>query len=604
MFKPTLSCVAAATLVASLGADTLSLEPVVVTAAKTEQSLDTVTANVHVITAEELEQKHYTTVAEALNTLPGVSVTSNGGLGTTQSVFIRGMDANRILVLINGIRYQDPSNTSGASFTHLLISDIERIEVIKGAQSGIWGADASAGVINIITKTAQQGTHAGVTLEKGRFNTKKWGGYVSHSTDIYDLKLSFDRIMSDSFTAQAPAGSDLDGYENDPYANTTLNLSARLHPTSDDSIALTVTDINALANYDGYNAPNAIQRSDIRNRLYGLSYDKRYENHLLSLKANRSTFKRDELDAAYGVKVFEGKTDQVEASDRIGYRQDDFFIAGVSSERFEADILQVSGTQGAKKVDSRALFATNTNVFGNLTLTESLRHDDYTHFDGKTTGKIGAKYALTPEVYLGTNYGTAYTAPNLVQILNPWGTPNPDLAPENTRSFDLSLGYRNLEITYFDNRVEDLIQWSGGIYDNLDGTSTFKGFEVSYRGSFFDALSGYASYTRLCTFEDQNGNDLARRARQEAKAGVDYFGIDRLHVALEGHYVGTRYDRADQQGGQTGRYTLFDFAVNYDLSSRLSVYGKIDNLTDKEYQTVEGYTAAPRAWYVGMKATF
>lgn len=604
MFKPTFSLVAATTLVASLGADTLSLEPIIVTATKTEQSPDTVTSNVHVITSEELEQKHYTTVADALNSLPGISILSNGGLGTTQSVFVRGMDTNRMLVLINGIRYQDPSNTNGASFAHLLVSDIERIEIIKGAQSGIWGADASAGVINIITKVAQKGTHAGVTMEKGRFNTNKWGGYVSHGTDLYDLKLSFDRIMSDSFTSQSPAGSDIDSYENDPYTNTTLNFSAHLRPTSADTVALTITDIDALANYDSYNAPNALQRSDIHNRLYGLSYDKRYENHLLNLKANRSTFKRDELDTTFGVKVFEGKNDQLEASDRIGYRQNDFLVAGVNSERFEADILQFSGVRGTKKVESKAVFVSNTNAFGDLTLTESLRHDDYSNFDGKTTGRVGAKYAFAPEVYLSANYGTAYTAPNLIQILNPWGTPNPNLNPENSRSFDVSVGIKSLLITYFDNRVEDLIQWNGGQYENLEGTSTFKGYEVSYQGTFFDTFSGYTSYTHLSTFKDKNGKDLARRAKREVKGGINYYGINRLNVGLDARYVGTRYDRADQKGAQTGRYTLLDFTLNYDLNDNLSLYGKIDNLTDKNYQSVEGYTASPRAWYVGMKASF
>ncbi len=604
MFKPTLSLVACATLVASLGADTLSLEPVVVTATKTEQSLDTVTANINIITAEEIEEKHYTTVTEALNSLPGVSITANGGLGTTQSVFLRGMDTNRLLVLINGIRYQDPSNTSGANFSHLLISDIERIEVLKGAQSGIWGADASAGVINIITKTARKGTHAGINVEKGSFNTKKWGGYISHGTDLYDLKFSFDRVLSDSFSAQAPLGSDLDLYENDPYASTTLNISARLRPTSTDTISFNATDISALGNYDGYNAPDAIQRSDVDNRLYGLSYEKRFANHLFSVKANRSTFHRDELDATYGVKIFEGETRQLEANDRIGYRQNDFLLIGGSRESFEADTLQASGTRGTKKVDNNALFATNTNVFGDLTLTESLRRDSYSNFDGKTTGKIGAKYAFSPDVFISANYGTAYTAPNLIQILNPWGASNPDLKPENSRSFDVSIDIKNLVVTYFNNHVEDLIQWNDGRYENLEGSSRFRGYELSYKNTFFDVFSGYASYTHLSMFEDKDGKDLARRPKREAKAGISYYGIDRLQCGLDAHYVGTRYDRADQKGAQTGRYTLFDLSVNYDLTDTFSLYGKIDNLTDKNYQTVDGYSMSPRAWYVGMKASF
>jgi vitamin B12 transporter len=614
MHKSTVSFVASATLVASLGANTLNLDPIVVSASKTEQSLKNVTANVDIITAEEIEERHYTTVSEALNTLPGVSITLNGGLGTTQSVFLRGMDTNRLLVLINGIRYQDPSNTSGANFSHLLISDIERIEVIKGTQSGIWGADASAGVINIITKTAQKGTHAGINVERGSFNTKKWGGYISHGTDLYDLKFSFNRVLSDSFSAQAPLGRDLDLYENDPYANTTLNISGRLRPTSTDTITFNAIDISALANYDGYNAPDAIQRSDVDNRLYGLSYEKHVANHLFSVKANRSTFYRDELDATYGVKIFEGETRQLEANDRIGYRQNDFLLLGGSRESFGVDTLQASGTLGTKKVDNKALFATNTNVFGDLTLSESLRHDSYSNFGGKTTGKIGAKYSLTPDIFLSSNYGTAYTAPNLIQVLNPWGTSNPDLKPENSRSYDISVGIKNLLVTYFDNRVKDLIEWydptplnwlnNDPHYKNLDGITTFRGYEISFQERFWNVFSGYVNYTHMSTFKDEEGKDLPRRAKREAKGGIGYYGIENAHFGLDARYVGTRYDRADQKGDQTGRYTLLDLSANYDISDYFSLYGKIDNLTDKNYQTVEGYSSSPRAWYVGMKVSF
>ncbi|HLD23775.1 MAG TPA: TonB-dependent receptor plug domain-containing protein, partial [Sulfuricurvum sp.] len=134
MVKQTLSLVACSTLVVSIEANTLNLDPIIVSATKTEQSLKNITANVEVITSEELEEQHYTTLAEALNSLSGISITSNGGVGTTQEVFVRGMDTNKVLVLINGIRYQDPSNTSGANFAHLLISDIEQIELIKGSQ--------------------------------------------------------------------------------------------------------------------------------------------------------------------------------------------------------------------------------------------------------------------------------------------------------------------------------------------------------------------------------------------------------------------------------------------------------------------------------------
>ena len=151
-----------------------NLETITVTSAtKSEQSIQNVTSNVEVITKEEIEERHFTTVSEALNTLSGINVTSNGGLGKGTSVFMRGFDSQRILVLIDGINYNDFTGISGAAFEHLMITDIERIEVIKGAQSGIWGADANAGVINIITSSAKEGTNSNILTEYGSYNTKK-----------------------------------------------------------------------------------------------------------------------------------------------------------------------------------------------------------------------------------------------------------------------------------------------------------------------------------------------------------------------------------------------------------------------------------------------
>ena len=158
-----------------------NLETITVTSAtKSTQSIKDVTSNIEVITSEEIEEKHFTTVAEALNTLAGVSIISNGGLGSSTTLNIRGTSNNRTLILIDGVKFKDHSSISGTDISTLMITDIERIEVIKGAQSGIWGADAAAGVINIITKSAKDGLHANVNIEAGTYNTNKYTTQVSY----------------------------------------------------------------------------------------------------------------------------------------------------------------------------------------------------------------------------------------------------------------------------------------------------------------------------------------------------------------------------------------------------------------------------------------
>lgn len=607
MFKHTLSIVASATLVASLGAETLTVDPIVVTATKSKQAQSALTANINVITADEIEEKHYSTITEALNSLPGISIASSGGLGSTQDIYLRGMENSKTLVLVNGIRYQNPSSTTGAQFSHLMISDIERIEVIKGAQSGIWGSDASAGVINIITKTAQEGTHAGVNLEKGSFGTTKWDGFVSHKSGIYDLKLAVDRIMSDSFTTAAPKGMDIDNYENDPYANTTLNLIGHIRPTATDTIELLYTDIRALSNYDtSTSLPNSTQHSDIKTQLYGITYGKKLANHTLSLKGNLSEFKRDEIDttSATSVKVFNGQIAQIEINDQFHYRENDLLVAGISKETFDVDYIKGNGGVNADAATSQAAYLTNSNTIEGLILTESLRRDNYSNFGGMTTGKAGAKYAVLKDLFISGNYGTAYTSPNLMQIMNPWGTPNPNLKPENSKSLDATIGYKNFAATYFTNHVKDLIQWNTGVYENLDGTSTFKGYEFACKEKILDGLLGSASYTYLTSFDNQQAQELKRRPKEDAKFSLDYYGIHQWHLGLNGEYVGTRYNSDNRNGTQTGRYSLFNAVINYDLSDSVQLYGKIDNITNKYYQSVDGYATSPQAWYVGLKASF
>lgn len=598
------SLVAAATVVAASQANTLSLEPIVVSASKTTQTLKNTTSDVEIITADDIAEKHFTTVVDALNSLTGISYTANGGLGASQDVFIRGMAGNRILVLVDGIRYNDPSNTAGAHFSHLMIGDIERIEVIKGAQSGVWGADASAGVINIITKQAVEGTHGGVTLEAGSFNTLKRGGFVSHRTSLYDLKASINRITSDSFSVQAPYGSDVTSFEKDPYANTTVTLSGHVRPTSTDTIGLTHTNISALSNYDGWNAPNSTQRSDVNTKLSGITYDKVLNNHSLSAKINLSQFERNELDTAWGVKIFNGQTKEIELQDRLSYGEKDFMIVGLSKQWFDMDFIRADATTGSNTVDSKAFYATNTNIFGNLILTESLRRDDYSNFDAKTTGKIGAKYYLSDHYYAKANYGTAYTAPSQIQIFNPWGTSNPDLKPENSQSYDIGFGSANWSVSYFNNKVTNLISWVGSGYTNTEGQSIFEGFEASANRSIGSSIALRAGYTYLSKCENALGQELRRRPKEELKASLDYYGIENLHLGFNANYVGTRYDLDNQAGRQTGRYTLLGFIANYKVNDAVQVFAKVNNLTDKEYQVTDGYATSPRAWYAGLQASF
>ena len=602
-----------------LVAQEIELEPItVISATKTTQSIKDVTSNVNVITAQEIEEKHYTTVIEALNSVSGINYTSNGGLGSTTSIFLRGASNNRTLILIDGIRYQDPSSTTGANIGHLMIQDIQKIEVIKGAQSGIWGADASAGVINIITKGAKTGTHTSANIEYGSFNTKKFGAVVSHKTSKFDIKLSANKIISDGFSVQAPKNEDIEQYEDDAYSNLTLNLKANYNITDNAKISLNVTDIDALKDYDSYGNPDdTTMQSDISDRLYNISYLQTYNNHNFTIKLQKSEFSRDEIGtvAQWGteyVKIFEGEHNNIELSDNIKYNEKDFILFGLGSSSDDVNYVMTDDSKKQKENKDNYAYLTSSNSIDKVILTGSIRYDNYDNFDSKTTGKLGIKYNINEDTFITSNVGLAYNVPNIVQELNPWGGVNNDLNPENTKSSDITIGYKNFKATYFYNQVSDLIEWydedgwSGpiaAIYKNLDGESIFKGYEFEYNKNILDEISLSLNYTILSA-QDKDSKDLARRAKESFKFSLDYYPVDELHLGVNGEYIGERYDGNDQSGEQTGKYTVTNFVTNYEVSNSLQLYAKADNIFDKYYQVVDGYATAGRSFYFGLNAKY
>jgi vitamin B12 transporter len=586
----------------------------VTSATKTKQSVKDVTSNVSVITKEEIEEKQFTTVTQALNSIAGISFTSNGGIGSTTSLNVRGSDNNRVLILVDGIKYKDHSSISGTDIAHVMIHNIERIEVIKGAQSGIWGADAAAGVINIITKEASLGTHGNVALEYGSFNTKKYEAMMSHASELFDVSLSASKLESNGFTSAAPKGEDIKKYEDDGYENRTINAKANIYLNENSKIGFNVIDIDALKEYDSdVNQPDdTSMKDDAQSRLYKVFYNLVLNNHDIMVQYDQSTIKRDQIGTTTGVKYTKSKSKSFELSDTISYNEKDFFILGIGKSEDKMDFIQADKTANDAQNKTKNIFITNSNTFEDLILTQSLRYDSFDNFNNKTTGKIGAKYKINADFSISSNYGTAYSVPLLMQNVNPWGITNMDIKPEKSKNFDIGFEYKGFKASYFRQEIKDLIAWSGtwpnNTYSNLDGENILKGFELEYKKDILKDTLLYVSYTKLSA-KDKDKEDLLRRAKENLKLGVDYYGINKLYLGVFAQYIGTRHDSKFNPDFtttqvETGNYTVANLMVNYDITKNIKLYGKIDNITDKQYQTVYGYATAPRSAYVGIKASF
>jgi len=587
-----------------------------------------ITDSVNVITKEAIEESRVTTLTQALHQLGGISTTSNGGVGQSSSMFIRGMSSKRVLIIIDGVRYNDPSMVGAiADLSQIMLDNVERIEIIKGAQSGVWGADASGGVINIITSGAKKGLSANLNLEYGSFNTSKTALQASYAEEMFDISFGASYLNTDGISAVEPQKveedyskryDDLD-LEEDSYKNISLNTKLGFNFSKNDRVEFIARSVNSENKFDSFAGSfgdSKLPNTEIKNQFYTLAYKHQDSFNDITLSYNYSKFDREfELASWSGEGVdtykYNGSVSEVKVDDKISYMEDSFVRVGASYQNFEQE--EVSAGKD-KDYSSIAAFLTNYNkfsIFNNLNtiLTESLRYDNYDEFDNSFTGKLGLKQFAYQDIYFSTNIGTGFNAPTLGQLYGDFGA-NPDLKPEKSLTFDITLGNDILWVTGFYNEIDDLIDYvitdyttyAGG-YTQLDGKSTFKGVEVGYEDFFFDTLGINAIYTYVET-EDADGLTLARRPKTQINFAATYYVLDNFDLNINAQYVGERYDQKDKQGAQTGKYTVTNFVTNYELNKHFTFYGKIDNITDKYYQSVDGYATPGRSYYIGLNAKY
>ena len=608
-------------LVSSLSAENqYTLETINVSSAQgTTLKKKDVTDSVTIITKEAIEEARVSTLDEALNKLGALSMTQNGGAGKATSFFIRGMGSQRILVLIDGVRYNNPTGIGAAAeFSQIMLNNVEQIEIIKGAQSGVWGSDASGGVINIITSKAKQGTHATANVEYGSFDTAKTSLQASYATEDFDILVGGTLYDSDGFSAVEKIKSDPEygkrfdelGFEKDLYKNQSFNAKLGYNVTNSDRLEAQIQTVNSLVYYDDTPFPSFLPAdSDIpntflQNRFYTLAYKHTDSIQDLKLNYNQSTFDRT-IEGAFGVSTYKGSVNEVKVDDKINYMQDSFIRVGASYQKFEQEEITANTT---KSYSATSAFLTNYNKLTllsdlNTIVTESIRYDSYDNFDNSLTGKLGIKQFVYEEFYISTNIGTGYNAPTLGQLYGAYGA-NPNLKPEESLTADFTLGNDIFWVTGFYNEITDLIDydWSLG-YVQTSGTSKFKGLELGYEDFYFDVLGLGAMYTYVKT-EDADAKELARRPKEQLDIRATYYATEEFDIGLNAQYIGERYDKADKAGAQTGKYTVVNFVLNNRVNKYITLYGKIDNITDLYYQTVDGYATAGRSLYIGLNAKY
>lgn len=570
-----------------------------------------ITDSVVVITKEAIEESRVSTLSEALERLGNIAMTQSGGAGQNASMFVRGMDNKRTVVLLDGVRYNDPTAVSSvAQFEHIMLYNVERIEIIKGAQSGVWGADASGAVINIITTKAAKGLHGAANVEYGSFETKKGALEASFKEELFDFAAGGSYYKTDGFSATEPKKSEAHyakrgdelGLEDDGYRNETAHAKAGFNLDANNRLEFSMQRIDALAAFDSYSGASgdsSVPQSDIHNRFYTMAYKFKSGIHDAALSYNRSTFDRV-LDGDGWSAAYKGSVDEVKLEDTISYMKDSFLRLGAAYLEFEQKDLNTE-----KNYSSKALFATNHNKLnlfasGKTILSESLRFDDYDNVKNSLTGKFGVKQYLKEDLYLSANIGTGFNVPTLDELYGAWGS-NPNLEPEESLTMDVTIGADTLWATLFQNEISNMIEYDMNTWSYIQssGVSKFRGVEVGYKDYFAQKLGFEVAYTHLVA-KNQDGEYLARRPKNQVDVKTSYYATDDIDIGINAHYIGERYDSLAGTGAQSGKYAVANFIANARINNYATLYGKIDNITDKYYQLVDGYATAKRSFFVGL----
>lgn len=621
----------------------------VVTASRIPVPLSTAGSSVSVIDREQIEARHSIFAVDLLQDVPGFAVSRSGGIGSQTQVRVRGAEANQVLVLIDGIEANDPAGNDEFAFQDLTTWDIERIEVVRGPQSALWGSDALAGVINVITRQPTEEFSAGSFAEAGAFDTYSLGGRVAGKVLGTRAGLSLSRFDSNG------SNSSRSGDENDGYQNTTGTLMIAGSPTGHLALDFVgrYTDTHKEFDAPDYSSPaptglpaDSSDETDVKLGYFRAGgtlalADGRWTQRLRAAWTTTDTENSNEFGA-------NGATD----ADKYGiYYQTtwQFTRSGPDSQGNSVTLAldrerQEFGQRGTASPygdpnqnqaldNTAAVLELLLSPFERTSLSLSARYDDNSEFDDAATYRATTAWtAESTRTRLHASYGTGQKAPTFVERFGFFPDQfvgNPNLKPETSTGWEAGIDQPlfddrvSLGITYFHEDLKNEIYGSAfdpdtflSTAENLHGSSMRRGVEVSAQARVTDGLRFSGSYTYLDATQPDpvtGGNTREiRRPRQVASLNGDWRFLDKnADVNLNLTYVGNRddtfFEAVPPFGTETvnlDSYYLASVAVSYRLTEQVRVYARVENLLSEDYEDVYGYNTPGLGAYAGIGLSY
>jgi vitamin B12 transporter len=592
------------------------LEEVVVTSSRIPMPLREVGTSISVVTQQEIVQLGFASLYDVLRTQPGVSVTNTGGTGSAAALRIRGEEGYRTLVLLDGI---DISDTSGPQvsprFEQLLSSGVQRVEILRGPQGLMYGADAG-GVVNISTIAPTQGFGGEVSAEGGRYGSQQVAGNVGGGNDTLDFNLSAADFQADGFNART---TDTVVQDDDGYDNTTANARVGYNATENFRLSLVGRTIDGNNRFDDCYTVDTFEPTDRCSDRYeqeawrvAADYDAGRFSHQLAYNGSDT----DRKFYSAGQSSFRSRGELEHTSYLGSFSAGDALrlVYGVDLETESID----DGSSDSSR-DQDGYYLEYQGGFGNrLFVTAGTRYDDNDDFGSHTSYRVSSAY-LFPlaggELKLKGAYGTGFRAPSLYEIAYNTGSfaypPASDttLKEEQSKGYDLGLSWLAtsglyLEAVYFDQKIEDeiyfdLTDYSG--YLQRSGDTDSSGVELAADWPVLATLSLSANYTFNDT-ETSTGGSRPYRPERLANLGLNW-------QTLAGKLVlGAAWrlseDARDIDGTRLDDYQVLELNASYQLVPGLQLYGRLENALDEDYEEVPTYNTSGAAGYAGVRYSF
>ncbi len=605
-------------------------QPVVVSPTATETPIDQIASSVTVITGKEMERDQRRTVPDALATVPGLNVVQSGGPGGLTSVFMRGTNSNHTKFLIDGIDVSDPSNPNRSfDLGQLLTSDIQQIEVLRGPQSGLYGADALGGVISVITKKGEGPARATGMIEGGSFGTTNQTAGLSGSQDRinYAFNVAHFHATDVPVTPQEllPPGQKAIGnnYDNMTYStklgaevneNLTLNAVARytdatLRFTGDSSDPVTFATFPAAAQ-----STQIVHQLFTRGEAVWSAFDDRVKNYFGINYTNHWNYNISPGDVA----------PTITTGDRVKF---DWHTAAqiapnhtvVVGAEHETETLQTS-TVSAQNVNKAGYIELQSQFANRLFLVENVRQDDNDRFGEHPTYRL-APALIVPftETKLKASYGTGFKAPTLNQLFVSLPAffffANPNLKPEESVGYDAGFEQPlfndriRFGSTYFHNDITNLIQFvvDPATFSSTNaniGQAITEGTENFVAATITDRVRVRADYTFTRTVDAATGLELLRRPKEKWSANVIWNPTDPLTLSATvlhtGSFIDASRDFSIPRLLAPG-YTVVNVAADYAVTDQVKVFGRVDNLFNAHYQNPTGFLQPGLGVYGGIR---